>query len=72
MTLAQTRGTQASGTGEQRYRGASSAPTDVKAAFNFEFDDIDIDVPMERIPGRGVQGHSPLARDADPAARGRG
>ena len=24
-------------------------PTDVKAAFNFEFDDIDIDVPLEEL-----------------------
>ena len=43
-------------------------PADVKAAFNFEFDDIDIDVPNGGIPGRGLQGYPPLARDADPAA----
>ena len=48
-------------------------PAHVKAAFNFEFDDIDIDVPMGgRILGRGIQGYSPLARDADPAAGGGG
>ena len=47
-------------------------PADVKAAFNFEFDDIDIDVPLGGTPGRGVQGNSPLARDADPATRGYG
>ena len=47
-------------------------PVDVKAAFNFEFDDIDIDVPLGGIPGRGVQGNSPLARNVAPAARGGG
>ena len=45
-------------------------PAHVKAAFNFEFDDIDIDVSNGRIPGGSIQGNSPLARDADPAARG--
>ena len=38
-------------------------PAHVKAAFNFEFDDIDIDVPLEELP---------FARDADPAAWGGG
>ena len=41
-------------------------PAHVRAAFNFEFDDIDIDVPPRGTPGRGVQGNSPLARDVDP------
>ena len=44
----------------------------VRAAFNFEFDEIDIDVPLEELPCRGVQGNSPLARDVDPSARGGG
>ena len=39
-------------------------PTDVKAAFNFEFDDIDIDVPLEEL----LVEASPLARDVDTAA----
>ena len=47
-------------------------PAHVRAAFNFEFDDIDIDVPLGGTPGRGVQGNSPLARDAGPAAGGVG
>ena len=45
-------------------------PAHVKAAFNFEFDDIDIDVPARGTPCRGVQGNSPLARDVDAASRG--
>ena len=43
-----TRRTEAGGTGEQRYAG-HVCPAHVKAAFNFEFDDIDIDVPLEEL-----------------------
>ena len=41
-----TRGTEARGTREQRY-GGPRLPRRREAAFNFEFDDIDIDVPLE-------------------------
>ena len=36
------------GAGEQRTAGLV-CPAHVKAAFNFEFDDIDIDVPLEEL-----------------------
>ena len=47
-------------------------PVHVKAAFNYEFDDIDVDVPLGELLVRGVQGNSPLAGDADAAAPGGG
>ena len=59
--------------GRENYATAGLVcPAHVKAAFNFEFDDIDIDVPLEELLVEGVQGNSPLARDADTAAWGGG
>ena len=42
------RGTEAGGTGEQRDSGRR-VPAHIRAAFNFEFDDIDIDVPLKEL-----------------------
>ena len=47
-------------------------PAHVRAAFNYELDDIDIDVPLGELLVEAVQRYSPLARDADPAAGGGG
>ena len=46
MTLAGTRGTEAVGRRASAHAGLV-CPGHVKAAFNFEFDDFDIDVPLE-------------------------
>ena len=43
-----TRRTEAGGTRTHRVCG-HSMPADAKAAFNFEFNDIDIDVPLEEL-----------------------
>ena len=43
-------------------------PVHVKAAFNFEFDDIDVDVPLGELLVEASKDTPPLARDADAAA----
>ena len=45
-------------------------PAHVRAAFNFEFDDIDIDVPLEELLVEASRETPPLARDVDTAAWG--
>ena len=71
MTLAEREGLRQEGR-ENNATAGLVCPAHVKAAFNFEFDDIDVDVPLGELLVEASKDPPPLARDVDPAARGGG